>query len=375
MTLKIHHRLLLSIFGACFALVWGLAFVLEPLDGDLTRVGGFTENDFHWRVPQPTFRENLFKVAKDLSEYDRYYDVVLLGDSFSCDQVGHLFGWQNFLINRTGLSVITIDTRRYWPIEILESETFKKHPPRYFIFESVERYLNERAAYFAKDPRPFRENPLPPANFHPVNAPSPMALRPQTRCWDTDYALGYLNAVMQRRFHLNNQVTVLPLANNDGLSTFDDLQKLSASPGSVGLEKAKLFSSRVQDRMLIYFDEAKKHDLAPADLETLRAGMLEFQNLAESNGKTHFVFVIAPDKSSIYAPYLANPSDATHNLVENAAKDPRIHLVRTDLTLTQSITSGIPDVYLPNDSHWGGVGHQRVADALVDFWEGKPAPK
>jgi len=345
LTFQRYRAILLGFFGLGLAGVWGLAVSLRPLDGDLTRVGGYTENDFHWTKAQPTFAGNLFRITENLEDYDRYYDVVVLGDSFTCDQEGRRFGWQNFFLKRTGLSMIVFDTRKYWPLQVIESPGFRRHPPRFFVFESVERYLYDRAAYFVDVPlgkaEPVRGKPVLTLR-ETDSGPIPMELQKARSCLDSDYVLGYLNAVMQRWFRLNNQVLKLPL------------------------KQGGLFSSRTDREMLVYFDEVAKNVLTDQNLAKLRAGMLRLQTLVESNGFTRFLYLIAPDKSSIYAPYLANAGDSTMNLVGNASQENRLHLVRTDRILASAIAAGKPDIYLPNDSHWSGTGHRLVADGLVD---------
>ena len=53
-------------------------------------------------------------------------------------------------------------------------------------------------------------------------------------------------------------------------------------------------------------------------------------------------------------------------LVAELAKDPSLPVPRTDQILSEAIASGKKDVYLPNDSHWGSIGHKLFADALAD---------
>lgn len=341
--LRRHGALLGLFFLAWLAVVWGLAAYLQPLDGDLTRVGGYTENDYHWRSPQRTFEKNHFRVASGLADYDRYYDVVLLGDSFSCDQEGRRFGWQNYLFERTGWSILTLDVRRVWAHQILESEAFRKHPPRVFIFESVERYLYDRTSYFTGEPE--KSHPVPRAlpQLRPQRLESGVIWPRARSSWDTDYAIGYLNALMERKLGLNRQTLELPLTDGG------------------------LFSNRESRSLLVYFDEAGKPGMRGGDSAKMRAGMLALQEKVEQNGVTRFVCVVAPDKTSLYARWLANPASGTKNLVEAAAAEPRLNLVRTDLILGGEVLSGSQDVYLPDDSHWGSATHGLVANRTVDY--------
>jgi hypothetical protein len=347
MSIGLYSKILGSAFVAILAVVWGIASWLQPIDGDLARVGGYAENDFGYRSPQAVFEKNLFKVATSLSEYDKPYDIVLLGDSFSVDQVKRRFGWQNFFINRTGLSMIVFDTRRFWPVEIYESPAFKKYPPKVFVFESVERYLYERVAYFSgmtpTPAAPASESSDLFANATPPRLPLHEELPNPHPGFDPDHVLGHLGAGMQRHIHLNNQVVEIPLA------------------------KKGLFSSPNDTDMLVYFDEFKKQTLSESDYSKLRAGAEIFQKIIESNGITRFVLLVAPDKSSTFAPYLKNADQATANLIAELAENPALPVPRTDLVLSRAVAGGQQDIYLPNDSHWGSLGHKLFAQTLADY--------
>jgi len=346
MNIRRYSSVLITLFASTTISIWVGAIYLNPLVGDLTRIGGYTENDYHWNNPQEIFTTNLFTVAKSLEEYDKDYDVVILGDSFSCDQEIRKFGWQNYFRNQTGLSVLTLDTRKYWPFDVIHSENFKKHPPRFFIFESVERYAYDRLSYFAKEAIPPASaigSTLEPLTIKPMGIQTEREKLNPRGCLDTDYVLGYLNARMERLFGWNKQVQKLPVT------------------------KTTLFSAKENEAMLIYFDEVSKQKLTEENWKTLREGMLHFQNIVESNGVTRLVYLIAPDKSAVYSPYLTSPADATVNLIEHAAKESRLRLIRSDLVLAEEIKKGTPDVYLPNDSHWGSIGHQRVAEAILSL--------
>ena len=242
--------------------------------------------------------------------------------------------------------MIVFDTRRFWPVEIYESPAFKKHPPKVFVFESVERYLNERVAYFAGMMPPAPVPSAAPVNLFasavPLRLPMHAQSANQTAGFDPDHVLGHLGAIAQRHLRLNNQVVEIPLA------------------------RKGLFSAPNDVDMLVYFDELKKQSLTDSDFCELRAGTAVFEKFIESNGFTRFVLLVAPDKSSAFAPYMKNASSATANLIAELARDPSLPVPRTDIVLSQAIASGIQDVYLSNDSHWGSIGHKLFADALAD---------
>jgi hypothetical protein len=105
MSHKSYNRILLIPLGSLFAVFTALALWVQPIEGDLTRLGGFTENDFGWNEPQQQFSSALFKLTGE-QKYDRYYDVVVLGDSFS--NANPRAQWQNYFVRATGLSLVTI---------------------------------------------------------------------------------------------------------------------------------------------------------------------------------------------------------------------------------------------------------------------------
>ena len=347
MSMTLYARFIGLFSVMILAVVWGIASWLLPMDGDLARVGGYSENEFGLREPQVVFEKNLFKLANSLEEYDKAYDVVVLGDSFSVDQVDRLFGWQNYFIARTGLSMIVFDTRRFWPVEIYDSPQFKAHPPKVFVFETVERYLHERVAYFSRmTPPEGSADDLTAVETLGLNKVSEYPTRermPDSKPdFDPGHAIGHIGAIVQRRLQLNNQVVELPLA------------------------KGGMFSSQNDTDLLVYFDEFKKQTLTPENVDDLRAGAAIFRKIIEGNGVTRFVMIVAPDKTSTFAPYLKDTAKATANLIAELAKDPSLPVPRTDLVLAQAISSGKKDVYLPNDSHWGSIGHKLFAESLVE---------
>jgi len=351
MTLARYSFSLLAAYAICFLSVWGLAYYLYPLDGDLTRVGGFSENDFAPDEGQLRYSKNLFRVAKNLSDYDRYYDVLLLGDSFSCDQEARGYGWQNFFCERTGYSMIVFDTRRYWPQEILASPEYQAHPPKVFLFETVERYLHERTAYFSEDAvlgaLPDRE----PIAFPAFSKLPEEDLEKSTThskrepCGDTDYVFGFLGAKVQRHLGLNNQALNFPL------------------------KTGALFSSRASETLLVYFDEMKKKSLDDKELQKVREGVYRFKKLIENDGKTRFLCLVAPDKTAVYGDYLKDSAHATRNIVEFVAADGRLPMVRGDLRLSEAVREGKKDIYLPNDCHWNSEGNRIVGEAVAEYVE------
>ena len=107
---------------------------LEPYSGDLTRIGAFQENRYGWNQHQK-IQKSHYKIGSNLSEYDSYFDIVTIGDSFS---VNEFQSWQNYLSLSCNASIITFHRRSVNITDLLKSNQFKMTPPKLFIYEVVE---------------------------------------------------------------------------------------------------------------------------------------------------------------------------------------------------------------------------------------------
>jgi len=135
---EFHRRFVLGLLALVLVLAFGLfclGVYLQPLSGDLTRIGSYAEKDFGWNKPQLEFQPPLSEIGR----YEHYHDVVVLGDSFSTGRP-HL-RWQNYLVAAKGWSIATLDTNKIHVEQILENPVFRKTPPKIFILENVERDL------------------------------------------------------------------------------------------------------------------------------------------------------------------------------------------------------------------------------------------
>jgi hypothetical protein len=90
------------------------------------------------------------------------------------------------------------------------------------------------------------------------------------------------------------------------------------------------------------------------------------QNQAQANGRTHFLYLAAPDKLSVYAEHLADAGLRAISLLPELYRSPGLNQVRLLDRFREAVRRGEKDVFLPNDTHWGSAGHRIVADAVVD---------
>lgn len=324
---------------------------LQPLYGDLTRIGSYAEREFGWNKPQLEFQRFLSSTGK----YDRYFDVVVLGDSFSLGRL--LPSWQNYVVAATGWSVLTLDAKEVRLEQIFTNPVFRETPPRMFVFQSVERQLPHRvtrrmdcepggvpAGAGPTFARPDGATPAPLGEFKDITR-----LVERNANWSEikpEYVLKYLLRELARRFH----------------------EEVPTDAARLALSRQAPFSSANRNELLVYRDDIRKiawwRELSLPEkvcrIEGLRARI-------EANGKTRFVLMLAPDKLTAYADFVLDASLRDSSVLSELA-DRLPHVTpRLDRTLIGAIRQGTEDVYLPDDTHWGSSGHRIAAETLLGF--------
>jgi len=330
-------------------------FYLDPPVGDTTRVSGYSENDFGWNAPQKVFE----KPATPLQDgYDHYSDVFVVGDSFSFGGLLQMmnYPWQTYLSTSSGLSVSTFshyttktNPPSYDPSfipNIVNSETFKKTPPKVFVLEVVERQLNilPKIAGDCKI-----HNKIQKANIDikalPLIHPTLDVDRNKQRPAFNErfpYAVKYLATFVQLK------------AGENQAYVFD-------------LVTPKLFTSKSSDKLLVYEGDVKKKNWDDKLIADIKCRLINFQNLVQENGKTLFVVMVAPDKLTVYSPYLSDSKFAKISPISRLTEEPLLHLPRFDLPLQLALRQNVEDLYLPNDTHWASKGQQVAAMTLQKY--------
>jgi hypothetical protein len=332
-----------------------LALWQQPLRGDLTRPGGYAEDRYGWNEPQERFVPPLAS-----TEYDRPYDIVVFGDSFSSNPTGQTNPgayWTNYLAQRTGMSLVTLSRWNMTLSDLLRHPVFVASPPRQLILESVERYLvrdfiievDRRMGRFGSDCSPADQDLPPLPEFRPVSAvPVPWTrdTRPEV---DFDQAANFAWKAVRRNFFNVDTTRVVRL----------------------GLVRADLLSSQASDQLLVYDDDILKVNHAgPGSVDAIYCTMIAIQNRIQGNGRTRFLFMAAPDKVTAYADYLDDPELRHISLLPELYRRPGLNQVRLVERFRRAMRCGMKDIYLPNDTHWGSAGHRIVAEAVADALAG-----
>ena len=331
-----------------FSVLIALGMQMQPLDGDLTRLGGFTENDFGWNKPKERFQSKLYD-SKEGSTYDRYYDIVVLGDSFS-----HHFPlsqWQNYLIQFTGLKTISYHLDNFNIDDFLNSPAFKEKPPKIIIFETVERSFIHRGKQIGLEGNCQRQ-PDPDISVNPLKIEP---LHNPLDLYERDMSSGPLHPNIGTAVHfLKRKIKI----------TFN---KKSIRSFLFPLKEDTYFSSRSNKYLLVYRDDVLKLKKKKEELQKALCQITALQNKVHENQKTLFITLLALDKLTAYSNFLETDeykSDSWHNLI---ASTNNLNIPPLKAAFEFAIENKTQDVYLPNDTHWGSSGHRITAEVLYQY--------
>ena len=341
-----YRNYLVILFSSLIAMVSGvlaLALWLQPLSGDLTRLGGFAENDYGWNAPQRAFDPP----RAEPGSLDRAYDIVVIGDSYSLRttadrQTPNGGFWTDHLAANTGLPVGVFDVDTTPVEDVLNSPVTRAHPPRLLVLEVVERSLWARLV-----PHPGAcagdVNPAALGLPRAWQRAAPRLLTRATTGWPSiDAAVDLVRKSLLRVLVGDRATEVVRLR----------------------LTRSGLFSSAVQSELLVYRDELGKDAWLARDTEAMRCRLQQLRTATEHTGQTRFLFLMAPDKSSTYGDFLTSPTSAPATLDLIAIGLP-VLAPRLDLALRAAIAAGTQDVYLPNDTHWGSAGAAIAAHVVM----------
>ncbi len=338
-----YNLILLATLAPVVALLVITGLFLQPYDGGLTRLGGYPEMQYGWNEPQQRFNPPLYRqfMTREAG-YREPVDVVVLGDSFTfSDQVS----WPNYFVQKTGVRLHAFRLDKTPIAALLETDLYRRHPPRILIYETVERELWNR---MQNPPAECRTQPFPTGASRPIR-PLPIKSEPFTRdtrtaLLDFSLSIDFLSKTVPREYFGLDRTQVARL----------------------DLRQPAPFSGREKSRLLVYRDDLQKAQWTPRMWETIRCGLVALQNRVQANGTTYFIAMIAPDKLSAYSELLADHRLASLSRIDLLGADPALHLPRLDQALRTLIRTGVTDVYLNNDTHWGSAGSERVATELVE---------
>ena len=336
--MKKYAYLQISFFSICLLLITGLGIYLYPLHGDLTRTGGFSENQFGPLNPQ----QGLSNPTSDFNNYKQYYDIIIIGDSFAQNR---LYGWQQWLAVKAGLSVTTLHINNWTIDKLSEHPVFVTTPPKLVIFESAERKLEKRLAL---------KNKSCPESQGKV--PDKITISP-----DSENVFPILPPVKDYRKIEYEQAVSFLRANYRAY-----IQKKPRTI-SLNLQNPLLFSNAKSDKILVLKKDFSKLKWPTGTLNKSLCTLKSFQHTIQQNNTTWFVSTFAPDKTTAYLPYIESKDNLPQTSLNKIKEEENLNYVDLLSPIRKAISSGQQDIYLPNDSHWSSYGHKLVADSILNY--------
>ncbi|MDQ2102991.1 hypothetical protein [Azospirillum isscasi] len=333
------------------ALVLPLAFALDPPEGDLTRLGGFTENRFGPTVPQAVFVPPLAEAARPGASYD----ALVFGDGFSrpdAEERHTPYGqyWTDHLRNLTGLSMGVRPADAPPLAAYLASSDFRERPPRILVVQLSERDLKERVGGLdlstVTAPRPHRAAALRPIAAQPLDRQPRPRERARARAWNPPPVGDALDLLMKALPRTLLNVVDGPVEERT-------------------LAYAGLFSSAATTTTLFHAEDFRPWRADRRLLEERRARLHAIQDAVEANGVTRFLLLVAPDKGTVYADFLLAPPPHRSAVDEVLGADPTLQAVPLASGLTALAAGGVRDLYAPNGSRWGLEGQLYAARTVA----------
>lgn len=342
------------------SILFAVGVYLEPLDGGLTRIGYYSEREFGWHGAQETFPHTrlAFPASQaDTGHYDHYYDIVVLGDSFS--YIRPESQWQNYLTAASGESIATLYIGKIRLAQILSSRVFLERPPKVLVVESVERLL---PAHLTEEV-PSCSGPLPslPDN-RSEDGPA------FQRRGENESGYAGATAYVERA----TSIFDVKLAYVRDFLWHNLLRRLTGveHTSTVKLElcASPPFSSMNRTAMLVYSDDFKKIEWwRKAGESEMSCRIDAMRRQVEANGYTRFVLMVPPDKLTTLAEYLCDGAWKGVSQLSRLSEIRPESIPRLDQALASAVRKGEMDIYLPNDTHWGSNGQRIAAETLASF--------
>lgn len=329
---KKYSLTLLYAFLFLASITWGMEFYFEKLYGDLTRVGNFSEHDFGWRLEQPLIPIEQFKNSS-LSDAD----ILVIGDSFSAPLV-----WQTRLVAEH-LKVATLhwqDIKKFKTYGTLQANLgttlqtsgFKG---RYVVIESVERLLQQRMKALSNE----TDGLIVKLN---TNIASPPTRRERIS----------LNQLNGGDWGMKTLYNMVKLALN-----LPDKYFKSTSAVAMKYDGCQFFSHRLCQYLLFTKDDFDKETFNSIENVLIVNKSLQAVGIQP-------IWLIVPDKSTVYFGYGTHNSNPYQNIWQLFAKYPE--LVAPDLgALFMQQSRIIKDFYMPDDAHLSTRGSLYMGDLMV----------
>jgi len=323
--------LLLLVAALVLVATYALSYYFEPIESDLTRIGAYSERNYGWNQIQPAV--HIEPNGKELTEPD----LVVLGDSFSIGNV-----WQSVLSQRTHLKTQSHlhaenNCTSAWVKQVVDQTSVKV-----VVIETVERVFLDR---FTKSLDCESVSAIP-FDVHPTESGTTRALGPVD-------------------FHIKHSLKTLL---NELRVEFKPSQAIEDNVINVPIDpRCAAFSNRRSDRMLYLSDDDEKLNWSSQSVLAAVENVQKLKALVVAKGK-QFIFIVVPDKSSVYRHCMRDQRAAQRMTAVDVAKLLRTaSVLAPDLTgAFRAIASSQVDLYAPNNTHFSTLGYINLAGLIED---------
>ncbi len=345
MSYSLYTKILITCISMFLVPIFALSIYMEPESNELTRMGGYLENDFGWNMPQEHFVKPLFNMAESIEDYQHYYDVVVIGDSFSEDE-SH--GWQNYFANLSGLSIITFSFLSVKPDDLINSQIYRQKPPKLFIYQIVERNIIGRHNY---------------CDAGAQAAKKIMEARPiQTREMKVEVDKKHRN----KRWYSLTGLDISAALNYLKKSVTRNLLGLNLTEvQEFKLSRDDLFSSNTSDTLLILTRDFNLKGTTSKQIETAKCSLLSLQADIKGSANTEFITIVFPNKSTAYSDYVLDKTLSDMSIAAEIENTEGLNITSLVHDYKRAVSSGVVDLYLPNDTHTGFYAYQMAARSTL----------
>jgi SGNH hydrolase-like domain, acetyltransferase AlgX len=321
---------------ACAALIpivvfCSLGFYLEPISGDLTRVGNLPERDFGWNAPQPELQVRA-------TDRNLKPDVIVIGDSFSAGNY-----WQSVVMQKSGLQISTFNWLSLGHPSCIESwlnEVVREYPSaKTVIIQTIERNFYER---FSAAKAVCKKVSAAPSTF--LTKPTEVTRSQGVKEFMPDpiYAI------------------------KASIDSFKQFERTTRRGGTTiePLSRSDMFSNRRSDLLLYYAgDDDKTYWNENARQTSIK--LLSQLNASAMRNNIRLFIAVIPNKSTMYKRYfkVVKNDSIRPNIWDEMGNHgiPHINLYSQFLPKVESIR----DFYLPNDSHLSTVGYLGMGETIA----------
>ncbi|WP_444626176.1 alginate O-acetyltransferase AlgX-related protein [Flavobacterium columnare] len=321
--------------------------------GDLFRLGYFTNNhNYKWDdiFGNEFSRKRRFDLVSeiDLSK-THYYDVVVIGDSFT-EQDSH--SYQDYLSEYTGKKILQLD--RFYhenPLETLkrisEGDFFSKIKCKQVILQTVERSITERGFFYAD----LNKDKL---NISDLNKIKNMREEKKvSNNFESGYKINFFSKDLIR----------LPLYNFYYLFSDNGFE----SKTFVVKTTKNLFNT--PSKLLLFYEDDLDFVKNKCDKNAIIQTNTYINGLSEklASKNIELISVISPDKYEVYYKYFENkinyPKPVFFDIINNQPK--KYIYIDTKKVISNAIEKN-KDIYYFDDTHWSAFAAKEVALAIKD---------